>query len=369
MTTVFDILQLVAVVVAGFGILCTLLPLIPTTIWWIRDMGFPRIQLTLFLSASAVPLLVPPYDMPFRAGLGGLALLCAAWQLYRIFPYTGIAPTESKDAERNDKNRRLTIMVSNVLMTNRNVDGLLDLVADYDPDILLAVETDDWWVAEIGGSLRQTHPYQVRRPQENTYGMILCSRLKLSDIQVRFLVEDDIPSILCRVRLTSGNVFSLYALHPRPPVPATDTDERDAELLIVGKMVRKKEEPAIVFGDLNDVAWSETTRMFQNISGMLDPRKGRGTFSTFHARYPILRYPLDHIFHTSDFRLVMMERLPGFGSDHFPIIARFSYEPECRNEMERPEADHEEREEAEEKIGNGLAEARLTNSRPINAHI
>ena len=83
-----------------------------------------------------------------------------------------------------------------------------------------------------------------------------------------------------------------------------------------------------MLGDLNDVAWSRTSYEFQDISGLLDPRVGRGFYHTFHARYPVLRYPLDHCFHTKHFRLVRFKRLRKFGSDHFPVGIELSHEPE-----------------------------------------
>jgi endonuclease/exonuclease/phosphatase (EEP) superfamily protein YafD len=187
--------------------------------------------------------------------------------------------------------------------------------------------------------------------------MLLYSRLPQVRSEVRFLVDPDIPSIHARLRLRSGALVELMAVHPRPPRPADDTAERDAELMLVGRQAKASGAPTIVAGDLNDVGWSQTTRLFQHVSGLLDPRRGRGLYATYHADDPILRYPLDHLFHSRDFRLRQMGVLDHFGSDHFPLLVELSYEPERQEEQELPRADEAERREAEEKL-EGVREAR-----------
>src|SRR5690606_8157434 len=126
--------------------------------------------------------------------------------------------------------------------------------------------------------------------------------------------------------------------------------ERDAELVVVAKRVQDAELPVIVCGDLNDVAWSRTTRLFQKLSRLLDPRKGRGFYGTFHARYPFLRYPLDHVFHSDDFRLVDMRLLPYVGSDHFPVFVELSLERDAAREQEAPDRDAEDEAEGRESL-------------------
>ena len=83
----------------------------------------------------------------------------------------------------------------------------------------LPLNASAWWDGALK-PLAKTHPHCVLQPQENTYGMLLYSRLPLIDPQVSFLVEDDVPSIHTRVRLRSGCEVRLHCLHPRPPAPA-----------------------------------------------------------------------------------------------------------------------------------------------------
>ncbi len=76
-------------------------------------------------------------------------------------------------------------------------------------------------------------------------------------------------------------------------------------------------------------------------------------FSTFHAHYPLLRWPLDHVFSSEHFTLRDMRRLPGFGSDHFPILTTLCYRPSRADEHETPEADRDEHHEAHSTIREG----------------
>jgi endonuclease/exonuclease/phosphatase (EEP) superfamily protein YafD len=170
--------------------------------------------------------------------------------------------------------------------------------------------------------------------------MHVFSRLPLAEHEICYLVEDDIPSIHATLELRTGDKVRAHFLHPAPPSPTENPEsaERDAELVIVARSVAETDQPVIVAGDLNDVAWSPTTRLFRKISGLLDPRVGREAFNTFHVDYPLLRWPLDHLFHSQHFTLRDIQRLPTIGSDHFPLLARLSFSPSQSSTQEGIEA-------------------------------
>ena len=171
--------------------------------------------------------------------------------------------------------------------------------------------------------------------------------------KVRYLVDEKIPSILTRVALPDGTLFSLWAVHPSPPRPGDDTEKRDAELLIVAKEAAKVAGPTVVAGDLNDVAWSSTTTLFQEISGLLDPRIGRGLYSTFNANWPLLKWPLDHLFASREWTFGEFRRLEDIGSDHLPILVELCHQPQAAAMQSGNKPEPGDAEEADEHIEDG----------------
>jgi endonuclease/exonuclease/phosphatase (EEP) superfamily protein YafD len=338
---------------AGFSaIILTVLPFIRYGFWWIRIGEFPRLQIAfvcLLTLISSFYILSPLIllEIIFIAAL----VVCGLYQIYCVLPYLPFYPKQVEKSLAPLAENTINLLIFNVLIDNRESQKLLELVARLKPDLILLAEPDDRWVADIA-ALETNYPHTVLHPLENAYGMALYSRLELVEPQLNFFIEDDIPSIITQVKLPSGKLIDLYCLHPRPPVPTESlrSDERDAELLIVGRIIKETDAPTIIAGDLNDVAWSRTTKLFQKISGLLDPRIGRGLYSSFHAHYPLIRFPLDHVFHSNHFRLARLERLPNIGSDHFPIHIALTIEASAELTQEEPVATPEEEREAVETI-------------------
>jgi hypothetical protein len=106
----------------------------------------------------------------------------------------------------------------------------------------------------------------------------------------------------------------------------------------------------VVAGDFNDVSWSYVTLLMRRISGLLDPRIGRGPVNTIHTKHRWARCPLDHVLHSPHFTLVTLERGPDVGSDHFPLFAHLQLEPEARAVHERPYVNDTMRQHAREEI-------------------
>lgn len=303
----------------------TIAPLYPSNHWLARIWEFPRVQ----ISAISLCLVAASFFISntyIQLSLIIINALASLYQLIWIFPYTKLYPIQVAKSTTDSNNIPIKIMTSNVLMPNHAATKLLALVNQHQPDVLITLETDNWWETALR-PLHIDYPYRVNQALDNLYGMHLYSKYPLAEIEVLNLIEKDIPSIHCYLQLTDKIKIKCHFLHPAPPSPtenATSTP-RDKELLLIAKKVATKTEPTIVTGDLNDVAWSPTTRAFRQISGLKDPRIGRGMFNTFHADYFFLRWPLDHIFHSEHFELNKIQRLPSINSDHFPLLSELVY--------------------------------------------
>lgn len=341
----------------------SLLMLVPTIasmtkfdMWWVRGFDFPRIQISFLIIVVLIfAMIMYSFKEFWHFIIVGLVLTSLVYQILKILPYTIFSKKQVLAFKEKDSKGTISILVSNVLTPNRSSEKLILHVHKNQPDMLLTLESDQYWENELK-KLEDDYPFTVKIPKDNFYGMHLYSKLKLEEIEVKYIIENDIPSIHGYVRLDNGKKIKIHCLHPKPPSPTeNDTStNRDAELLLVGKDVKKDQESVLLFGDLNDVAWSRTTQLFQKLSGLMDPRIGRGFFNTFHTGYALLRWPLDHVFHTNDFTLIEISRLTSIDSDHFPMFIKLNYEPRAEILQDEPEeANGDEKEWADEKIEDG----------------
>jgi endonuclease/exonuclease/phosphatase (EEP) superfamily protein YafD len=352
-------------VIASAG---TLLSFSKSSHWFVRAWDFPRVQ----IASAALLSGILHRSIFFRGRAGDWLLLfanalCVLWHGRKILPYTPLSPVQVKRSARRAPDPRIfRILISNVRMENTQHHRLLEVIRDADPDLVLAVETDAAWAKGLA-PLKADYPYHVAQPQENYYGLMLFSRLPLIDPRVDFLVQYDIPSVHTGLELRSGDRVYLHGIHPRPPEPIRDqhSTPRDAELVIVGRSIESAgDRPTIVAGDLNDVAWSSTSELFLRLSGLLDPRIGRGFYNSYNADHRLLRYPLDHVFHSNHFQIVLLRRLPHIGSDHYPMLIELSYEPSEKATQPTPKAEEGDHEEAQELIERQVEAAKTGDDRP-----
>ncbi|MDX5421303.1 MAG: endonuclease/exonuclease/phosphatase family protein [Hymenobacteraceae bacterium] len=359
-------MKLTLIVLGFIFTLFSFLPFIKSPQWWIRVLDFPRLHIAIILTAILIAY-VGTYGFGDTSEKAMLALWLVAIinEVRYVFRFTPVAKVEAFKSEQKHPANAFTLMIANVRMVNKKHQKFKELVLREKPDMLIMNEPDEAWHESVRKEFDARYPYSIKKPLDNTYGMMFWSKFRLHQSEIRFLVEDDVPSFYTVVELPSGRMFDLFTVHPQPPRLMRNTETREAELLIVAKQAKETSLPSIVAGDLNDVAWSSTTKLFKKISGMLDPRVGRGFFNTYNAQIPFFRYPLDHVFYDPEFRLLSLRRLSKFGSDHFPILISLNYEPLKEDEQEPPKADKEDKEEAQELIQEGLEKGEERNQEKI----
>ena len=336
-------------------IIVTFLPWWWTDLWWVRMWDFPRLQVAgLLVLVGIVLLFVRPnrWRWPLLAGV----MAALIWQGSHFIAYFPPYPKQVASTKSCPAGRQISLLNANVLLTNRDYGALLKLVEERNPDILLLLEPGREWSKAVE-PLRAHYPFELSQPLDNTYGLILLSRLPMQG-RIEHVMQPHVPSVKAMIRLRGGQQIALYGLHPEPPLPGDDSGERDAELILAGRRVRDEGRAAIVIGDLNDVAWSRTSRLFRKVAGMGDPRVGRGFYPTFDANYPLLRWPLDHLFASPHFDVMAIDLLPDIGSDHLPIFFRLCLKEQASSRQVAPSASPSAEAEASEELSEGVSEKR-----------
>ncbi len=302
--------------------------------WYLKVLDFPRLQqfIASILMLILFVILNRKWKLPSIAlTIGLLATIFIHFSFISSY-LLGEKAVPSVDVSQVESGKSVGILLSNVLMTNRNSSNLLEVIKSTNPDLILTMEVNKWWVAELQ-QLKKDYPYFIEYPLDNAYGMALYSKYRLSETEIQFLNHSKVPSFNTIVNLSSEDSFSFHGVHPVAPFPSDKYPENigkngnesqsEVALAKIGKLVSKNERPTIVAGDFNDVSWSNTSRLFERNGNLKDVRIGRGLYNTFDAQSMIMRWPLDHFFVSEGIAVIDFKRLSKIGSDHFPLFAKF----------------------------------------------
>ena len=327
---IYIIICLIAVIV----VICSLLSILRNTEnRFLKMLDFPRIQFFIVSILSIILLILFTvkwkwYDYLLTIGLIGGVMIHGVYLVH----YTTFVPETVTTAYEEDNARedQVSILLVNVKMTNKTVQPLLNTIKAKDPDLIITLEMDDWWMEQLK-SIERNYKFTQKRTNEVAYGMCLYSKFPLENSKVSYLQNKSVPSFENMIKLKSGKRFILHSIHPVPPTLFEElpdnAGEEEVTLIKIGEKVKKSKLPSIVAGDINDVSWGATDELTQTTNLLHDIRVGRGFYNSYNANNLLMRWPLDHLFVTKEFRVISLERMPKIGSDHFPIYTKLLLSP------------------------------------------
>ena len=254
----------------------------------------------------------------------------AGINLWRIWPYTFIAPAQLPLPDEVDGMSCVRVLSLNVLQSNDQYDEVAALIEREDPGLLLLMETNETWMKALEPQL-SSYPFILAEPLDNRYGMVFATRLNVERAQMIANTSSNTPTLYATATTEDGAQFEVIGLHPRPPLPGESTKMRDANIARAGARTPDRLDNVLAIGDFNDVPWSRTTSQFVSEGGYRDPRAGRGSFATFPAAYAFAGWPLDQIFVKNGVKVESFSLLEDVGSDHLPLAATVCAGPEFDN--------------------------------------
>ncbi len=347
---------IIYIILAILLLVMTILPNIQHSHWIFRVPEFAKIQityLTFFTFLLGLTIDSTEYIWYYQ----GILFVLFVHHGHILIKYTPLYRVK-KHKQRHKSSEKLHFVSANVYQFNKEYNRFSKLIEKHNPDFFMTMESNGDWEKAMK-PLEKEYPYHHKVTLENTYGMHFYSRIEIKQAITHYFVADDIPSIEVHLKTDDGFSFVFFGVHPPPPSPTEEetSKERDGDLLSTAKQVKDIKKPVLVVGDFNNVAWSRSSVLFRKTSHLIDPRIGHSFVSTFHAKYRLLRFPIDLMFHSEDIFIKQLKTLENFGSDHLPVYCEFFIDHHNDEQEELIEtATSEEKAEAEVMIEEGKQE-------------
>lgn len=312
-------------------IISSILSLFADSNWrYLKMLNYPRIQ--SFLTALIVMLILVFNIKKWRLFnlivISGLVISLIINSYYLISYTTLVDEAVASSTDVSQDQKSIGILLVNVKMKNRLVEPLLKQIRQVQPDLILAMEVDEWWEEKLE-KLEDQYPYSQKTTNEVAYGMVLYSKFPFEKKEEMYLNNKNVPSFVSIIKINEKKIFKLHSVHPVPPTHFKDLPDnagQEAEAFKnLGQQIANRNLPIVVAGDMNDAVWAMVDNLTKTKGILFDVREGRGFYNSFSAENFWMKWPLDHVFVTQEFRLQKIERLEEFGSDHYPIFVKLVF--------------------------------------------
>ena len=216
---------------------------------------------------------------------------------------------------------KVSLVSLNVFTANKNKRAVIDYLRKQSADLVVVMEVDEDWEQALA-ELHDLYPHQFIQSRPDNFGIGLLSREPLVESRFVDAGNTHVPTIVARIE-RKERAFVIVATHPLPPIGASNTRERDAQLRAVADTVKASSLPCVVVGDFNATPWSSAFRDLTVRSGLRDSAHGRGVQGSWNAKSPLIRIPIDHVLVPANVTVIRRAVGPYVGSDHFPVEIEF----------------------------------------------
>lgn len=261
----------------------------------------------------------------FFHGITALLLGAFLYQCVRILPYR----LQQSEPETTALSLPIRIGSFNVLLSTTPRPASLEWLKTLDLAVLL--EFNHEW------DRATQNFYGIRRASQMYYGVSILSKTPCLEheedgIEVNSPLDNNRATWQRCLLNLRGMQFNVYAVHPTAPVHSENIAARRRYMQSLSQRIDRDPLPKLVIGDFNSAPWSSN---MQDFAAQLHLQSAYRFFKAL-STYPVESYPpfifglpIDHILYSKGFKIMSMQRMPDFGSDHYPIQAILATDPEA----------------------------------------
>lgn len=240
---------------------------------------------------------------------------------YSPFNQLYIQPSDYSLKSQTGKNR-YSLLQLNLYYVNQTPQKVFDLISRIKPDILTFNELSRKWQKRLT-ALESEYPYSYHCPEWTTIGgSIIYSRLPMSDKKGSC---QNYASLALKDITIEGKVITIGAAHLRWPWPASGPRQVDD----LKPVLEHIPNDVLIAGDFNSTSWTWLVRRFANYGNLKIIRYTGASWMYRMLPTSLAKYfglSIDNAMVKGNINILDMRPLEQVGSDHLPLLIRFSVE-------------------------------------------